>query len=155
MALIVEFNPDTRAEFLEQTFTQYPDFEEQLKAEFIYCKTNKVTTDIFGNDAIFTFPPYAVEAQLARIHIKLPNEAPWPHGLPDRQKKSNTYLVYAQHMWDPSRFSILALVTPSSGRRRVTRSDKRVKNIKASLNFESASMVIICEPVMAWQRWRY
>ncbi|EPK1032388.1 type II toxin-antitoxin system YafO family toxin [Klebsiella pneumoniae] len=113
MALIVEFNPDTRAEFLEPTFKQHPDFEEQLKAEFIYCKTNKVTTDIFGNDAIFTFPPYAVEAQLARIHIKLPNEAPWPHGLPDRQKKSNTYLVYAQHMWDPSRFSILALVTPA------------------------------------------
>ena len=78
MALIVEFNPDTRAEFLEPTFKQHPDFEEQLKAEFIYCKTNKVTTDIFGNDAIFTFPQYAVEAQLARIHIKLPSER---HGL--------------------------------------------------------------------------
>ncbi|WP_431195833.1 type II toxin-antitoxin system YafO family toxin [Klebsiella quasipneumoniae] len=44
---------------------------------------------------------------------QITEEAPWPHGLPDRQKKSNTYLVYAQHMWDPSRFSILALVTPA------------------------------------------
>lgn len=113
MALIVEFNPDTRSEFLEPTFKQYPDFENQLKAEFIYCKTNNVTTNIFGNDAAFTFPPYAVEAQLSRVHIKLPNEAPWPHGIPDHQKKSNTYLVYAQYMWNPSSYSILALVTPA------------------------------------------
>lgn len=87
MALIVEFNPDTRSEFLDPTFKKYPDLESQLKAEFIYCKTKNVTTNIFGNDAIFTFPSYAVEAQLSRVHIKLPSEAPWPHGIPDRQRK--------------------------------------------------------------------
>ena len=113
MALKVEMNPDTRAEFLEPDFIRYPDLENKLRAEFIYCKTNNVTTNIFGHDAIFTFPYYAVDAKLSRIHIKLPSETPWPYGTPDRNKKSNTYLVYAQHMWDPSSYSILALVTPA------------------------------------------
>lgn len=88
MALIVEINPDTRAEFLDPTFNKFPGLEQQLIDEFIYCKEHNATTDIFGNDAVFTFPPYAVDAQLARIHIKLPDEQPWPPRTPDRQKKS-------------------------------------------------------------------
>lgn len=113
MALIVEINPDTRAEFLDPTFKKFPGLEQQLIDEFIYCKEHNATTDTFGNDAVFTFPPYAVDAQLARIHIKLPDEQPWPPRTPDRQKKSNTYLVYAQYLWHPDRYSILALVTPA------------------------------------------
>lgn len=66
MALIVEINPDTRAEFLDPTFNKFPGLEQQLIDEFIYCKEHNATTDIFGNDAVFTFPPYAVDAQLAR-----------------------------------------------------------------------------------------
>ncbi|EGH2970222.1 hypothetical protein ID988_004118 [Salmonella enterica] len=42
-----------------------------------------------------------------------PDEQPWPPRTPDRQKKSNTYLVYAQHLWNPDRYSILAVVTPA------------------------------------------
>lgn len=57
-------------------FQKVPGLEQQLIEEFIYCKEHNATTDTFGSDAVFTFPPYAVDAQLARIHIKLPDEQP-------------------------------------------------------------------------------
>ena len=58
MALIVETNPDTRAAFLDPTFKKFPGLEQQLIEEFIYCKEHNTTTDTFGSDAVFTFPPY-------------------------------------------------------------------------------------------------
>lgn len=109
----VEINPDTRAQFLEPTFSKYPGFEQQLVAEFKYCKDRNITTDIFGNDAAFTFPSAAVDAQLFRIHIKLPGEKPWPPGTTDFKKTSDTYLIYAQHMWEPTHYSIMGVVTPA------------------------------------------
>lgn len=109
----VEINPETRAKFLEPSFLKYPDLENQLIAEFKYCKDNNASTSTFGNDSAFTFPPFAVEAQLYRFHIKLPNEQSWSANIADYKKTSNTYLVYAKHMWDDNRYSILAVVNPA------------------------------------------
>lgn len=110
---VVEINPETREKFLEPSFLKYPGLEEQLIAEFKYCKDNNVTTEVFGNDSHFPFPDCAVKAQLYRIHIKLPGDPPWPSRATDFQKKSDTYLVYAQNLWDDNHYSILAVLNPA------------------------------------------
>lgn len=72
------------------------------------------TTGWLGNLGRFERRAKAMESGIWKMHILPLTEKPWPASLPLHRRKSDNYLVYAQH-WDYSNhYQVVAVIMPDA-----------------------------------------
>lgn len=72
------------------------------------------TAGWLGNQGRFERNMKAIESGIWKMHILPVSEKPWPQGMPVHQRKSDNYLVYAQHWYHDSHYQIIAVIIPDA-----------------------------------------
>ncbi|KTQ46848.1 type II toxin-antitoxin system YafO family toxin [Enterobacter cancerogenus] len=94
MALTAEYSHVAWDAFFQPTFAVRPELESQLKAEFITYKTTGAPSNLLGRDALYDFPPFAVEANVRHIHLNLHFQLTWSAKQENYNRTSDHYLIY-------------------------------------------------------------
>lgn len=68
----------------------------------------------FGNLGRFERNVNAIQSGIWKLHIRLTDEGGWPPSQKQSERKSNNFLIYAQH-WDcRDHYQILAVLSPDA-----------------------------------------
>ncbi|EFO2900427.1 type II toxin-antitoxin system YafO family toxin, partial [Escherichia coli] len=69
---------------------------------------------VFGNEGQWEDSGRLRDSFVFKIHIRLPDEQPWPAKLPAASRKSNSYLVYSRHFLYPDKYQLISIMTPNA-----------------------------------------
>lgn len=69
---------------------------------------------VFGNEGQWEDSGRLRDSFVFKIHIRLPDEKPWPAKLPAAARKSNSYLVYSRHFLYPDKYQLISIMTPNA-----------------------------------------
>ncbi len=67
-----------------------------------------------GCQGRFEFNMKAMESGIWKLHIRPLNEKPWPAKVMLHNRKSDNYLVYAQHWYYENHYQVIAVVIPDA-----------------------------------------
>lgn len=68
----------------------------------------------FGNEGQRENSGRLRDSFVFKIHIRLPDEKPWPAKLPATARKSDSYLVYSRHFLYPDKYPLISIMTPNA-----------------------------------------
>ncbi|MDE9589281.1 type II toxin-antitoxin system YafO family toxin [Xenorhabdus bovienii] len=77
-------------------------------------KNGGLRPDIFGDEGRWEDHASLCASFVFKIHIKLPDEEPWPAKMPVAARKSNSYLVYTRHWCEPEKYQLISIMTPNA-----------------------------------------
>ncbi|MFW5391032.1 type II toxin-antitoxin system YafO family toxin [Yersinia sp. 2544 StPb PI] len=92
---------------------EHPDMAKQYAGILEEWKNGAPIPAIFGGEGQWEDNKRLENSFVYKIHIRLPNEKPWPLSTPVAGRKSNCYLVYARHCWYPDRYQIISIMAPN------------------------------------------
>ncbi|KLG23254.1 toxin YafO [Enterobacter roggenkampii] len=103
------WNTESYEKFLAPTFRIKPDWERDLLHDFITLKSSTfgVIPAIFGKDGPYTEPSAVATSGLYHVHLLLSKED--RKGSNQRNKTSNSALVYTRHIRVQDVYSLLAI----------------------------------------------
>lgn len=77
-------------------------------------KNKGVLPPVFGNEGQWEDNGRLRDSYVFKIHIRLPDEKPWPAKLSAPARKSNSYLVYTRHFLYPDKYQLISIMTPNA-----------------------------------------
>lgn len=77
-------------------------------------KSKGVLPPVFGNEGQWEDNGRLRDSYVFKIHIRLPDEKPWPAKLSASARKSNSYLVYTRHFLEPDKYQLISIMTPNA-----------------------------------------
>lgn len=77
-------------------------------------KEKGVLPSVFGNEGQWEDSGRLRDSFVFKIHIRLPDEKPWPAKMAGAARKSNSYLVYSRHFLYPDRYQLISIMTPNA-----------------------------------------
>jgi len=68
----------------------------------------------FGSHGGFERSYEAMAANIKKIHLKLPEDKPWPPEYSLSQRTCDNYLIYTKHLYNDEHYQILAIISPNA-----------------------------------------
>ncbi|HBK4690044.1 type II toxin-antitoxin system YafO family toxin [Serratia ureilytica] len=93
---------------------EFYDIAEQYAHVLQNWKNGGALPTVFGNEGQWEDNKRLMDSFIFKIHIKLPNEAPWSKKMPAAARKSNSYLVYSRHFLYPDQYQLISIMTPNA-----------------------------------------
>lgn len=95
---------------------EFPAVAEKYAKLLKNWKEEGVLPSVFGYEGAWEQSGPLVASYVSKIHIRLPEEKPWPKEMPAPARKSNSYLVYARHWADANNYHIISIMSPDAHR---------------------------------------
>ncbi|MGP3146049.1 type II toxin-antitoxin system YafO family toxin [Serratia bockelmannii] len=69
---------------------------------------------MFGNEGQWESNSRLRDSLVYKIHIRLPDEEPWPPSTPVLNRKSDNYLVYCVCWHDETKYQLISIMSPGA-----------------------------------------
>ncbi|AXF75323.1 type II toxin-antitoxin system YafO family toxin [Erwinia tracheiphila] len=93
---------------------EYPAMAAQYARILEDWKNTHILPVIFGSEGQWEDNKRLEQSAVYKIHIRLPDAPPWPDRLPQARRKSDCYLVYVRHCWEPDRYQVISIMAPDA-----------------------------------------
>ncbi|WP_089168814.1 type II toxin-antitoxin system YafO family toxin [Azotobacter chroococcum] len=113
MKAVVRIHPETYGPLFSDVAKDFPGLIDTLIADFKRYVDQGELPDYFGRDVPYVEPAAAFNARLMHLHLKVPPGS-FPARRPQRDRTSDTALVYVRGELEEHEYCLLALFHPGA-----------------------------------------